>query len=660
MSISRAHFRELQILRYTDFEDEQAYRIAQRRRHNLAHHGWGIVQGLVLQPSLSGVSLSAGFAIDGYGRELTVSRRLEIRQSVLDEVLNALAVGNVDVWLTYHIVASDNPQEPCYEDAWLRLDCADPNRLTEPRHPAEVSLLDLDFGPERQPPDDPGQEWPVYLGRIAVGAGDISLPPHSRNLIDLSERVYASLVGASVQTPAGYPWLQLGDEEAADHRRFAISLPDAQGKPVDRWSIGRDGDSVLRGRMRLAPAYTSPLDGDGDLALMGTAPALSSGGGIQWDALANTPETARAWQLYRTAVEIEQGQQTFQVDQLRMESFHPGEEGDPTRASWVVGELDGQTAHILVPTEDPGQHMVVTALAAGAWGNRVFLRVIRVSATSFQLALVYYKHMPPMPLIDPTDPANAAHPNRREPDRFEVFDDLQIDTQAGRYCLTTVNTCSELVRLTWADPFGATSLPVDAAFSPLVSGEDGTFESLMTVRSDGTVIVNCDLHVEGQLMEGAIPADVEDERFRDELLGRWTKGLTLAGTEVDAYYEQPLQVSLAVTANNGVVEYDVTITHTIGGENRGVPIVSVLSEFRNDDRLLIHTENLDLEQPRPEDLNGDPNPNPLLPGDDMLLRSTVTLGEVGAITLTVRVFSLGVAQNTVEKSATTVIDLNPD
>jgi hypothetical protein len=523
MTIRRAHYRERQVLRYTDFADEQAYRIAMRRRHNLAHHGWGIVQGLVLTASVSGVRLSAGFAIDGYGRELSVAQALELRQPVLEEVLNGATAGYIDVWLSYHIQASDAAQEPCYEDAWLRLDCADPERLTEPRYPPEVALADLGFTPERQPPDDPAREWPVYLGRIIVGGGNVSLPPHSRNLIDRSERVYADLAGASVHTAAGFPWLQLGDEESADQRRFAIALPDADGKSVDRLSLDREGGTILRGDARLAPAGTSPLEGDGDLNLSGIAPDLGYGGGIQWDALQQSPTMAQAWQLYRTSIEVTQGTETLPVEQLRMETFHPGEEGDPTRAAWVVGEID------------------------------------------------------------------------------------------------------------------------ESHYSPF-----------MSIRSDGSVIIEGNLLVEGQLIEGAIPADVEDERFRDELLGRWTKGLTLAGTEVDAYYEQPLQVTVVTLPNNGTVQYDVTIAHTIGSEDRDVPIVSVLSEFRNDDRLLIYTESLNLET-RPD---GTPNNNPLEPGQDMQLRSTVDLGTVGAVTLTVRVFSLGVAQNTVEKSATKVIDLS--
>ena len=520
MSINRAHYREQQILRYLDLDNEQAYRIAMRRRHNLAHHGWGIVQGLTLEATAMGVSLSPGFAVDGYGRELVVPQRLRLGRSQFDQVLGPGGAGYVDVWLTYQLVKPARPGEYCYEDAWLRLDCCDdPATRVDPRRPREVPESALDASPEHVLPDDPAQAWPVYLGRIGVGIAGAA--PYR---IELAELAYATLVGASVHTPAGHHWLQIGDEEAADNRRFTISLPDEQGSNVDRLALGRDGDLTLRGKSRLSAAVTSALMGDGDLALLGTAPD-DSATGIGLDPLGATPETALPWQCYRTAVELMLGEQTINVNQLRFEMFHPGEEGDPARARWAVGQLDG-----------------------------------------------------------------------------------------------------------------------------------GVFKSLLRVRSDGTVIIDGDLWVGGQLIEGAIPADVEDERFRDELLERWTKGLTLAGTEVDAYYELPITVELENSVSGSAVTYKVTINHTGGGKGREVPILVVIGEFRNEDRLLIRSESLVLEfQPPPDQTV--PNPNPIMPGDTMIVGATTEPGITGAITLTVRVVALGAAQNQVEKTASTVFHI---
>lgn len=538
MRISRAHFRESQILRYSDLKDEQAYRIAMRRRHNLAHHRWGIVQGLVLEATRMGVTLSPGFAVDGYGRELVVTRVLELRRQLLENVLNGAEMGFVDVWLTYRVVASDDPKARCYEDAWVRLDCAgvgdNEPYLVDPRRPWEVPSTDLDFGPEQEPPDAPEREWPVYLGRIAVGMGDRTAPPYSSNAVVLTELAYATLVGASLQTPNGYPWMQIGDEEAADNRRFAISLPDDKGKPRDRLVIGRDGGTSFWGRSQIAPAHTDKRAGDGDLALIGIEPEQGAALGIELAALEGPPETARPWQLYRTSAELkrsESADRSHKVQQLRVETFHPGEEGDPQRSALVIGQRQ------------------------------------------------------------------------------------RID-------------------------------------------DEDTFFPELTVRSDGTVTIEHDLHVQGQLIEGAVPADLEDERFRDQVLERWTKGLTLAGTEVDAFYEIPLRIGqIEVRGELGEIEavpagetftYSIGFSHT-GDTDRNVPIVTVLGEFRDETRRLIQSETMD-EIPT----------EPLTPASgSVTVRKETSIGIAGAVTLTVRVVALGAAQNVVEKTVNTVIDITP-
>ena len=521
MSPKRVHYRESQTLTCAELSDEQGYRISMRRRHNLAQHRWGIVQGLALQPTLDGVSLSAGFAVDGYGRELLVPRQLTLQQELLVGVVGGTD-GVVDVWLEYH-VEPGSARGALLEAAWLRLDRAVADEPVDPQHPAEVAPTEFERGPEAEPPDAVAQAWPVYLGRIRLTADAASLSG-SRSTLELAERVHAALVGASIRTPAGHVWLQLGDEEAADSRCFALNLPDEQGQPIDRWMLDARGESTLRGRARLLPALHGPSEGNGHLLLQGTAPALAHGGGIEWGGAPVTAEAARAWQLYRTALPSAPPERPFAVDELRIETFHPGEQGDPTRSAWVLG---------------------------------------------------------------------------------------------------------------------------------LAAAERSVIAELLTVRSDGTVIVTGDLHVEGHLIEGAIPADLEDERFRDELLGRWTKGITLAGTEVDAYYELPLDVSVRILATTrdattgaARVQFQVTITHSGTSASREVPIVSVLCEFRNDERLLVHSQT---QAPTTTD--------PLEVGDQMVVSGEATLNVTRAVTLTVRVFALGVAQNAVEKSATAVFNV---
>jgi hypothetical protein len=48
IEITRVNYYDGQYLGPTDFTDEQAYHVAMRRRHHLAHHTWGLVRGLTL------------------------------------------------------------------------------------------------------------------------------------------------------------------------------------------------------------------------------------------------------------------------------------------------------------------------------------------------------------------------------------------------------------------------------------------------------------------------------------------------------------------------------------------------------------------------------------------------------------------------------------
>src|SRR3954464_1177126 len=77
--ILRLHYYERQYLGAADLEDQQAYLRDMRRRHNLAHHVWGIVTGLDLvevpvagDPTAVDVYIQPGMAIDGFGREIVV------------------------------------------------------------------------------------------------------------------------------------------------------------------------------------------------------------------------------------------------------------------------------------------------------------------------------------------------------------------------------------------------------------------------------------------------------------------------------------------------------------------------------------------------------------------------------------------------------------
>ncbi len=341
----RVRFRERQVLRATDLAAEQAYLIAMRRRHNIAHHGWGIVNGLELQDTPE-LAVQPGVAVDGYGRELIVSAPL----AITDEAFTELDSDTLDIWLFYDLVQVIVPQRGSWncgpgrntrvrEQASLLLTAA---RVVEPRFPVEVASEDFPFPPHRTPPDDPAREWPVYLGTARRADNTRSTRP------------YATLTGDLITSPSGRARMQVGSELRSDTRRFAVSSADSTGKLIDRLAVDREGNTTLNGdttilspagelgsrQLRLrenrAPAETptrsteplcGPSPGGGDKETPGAARMIS------FRPLKTTPEVAAPWQIYRTSIKTEQRT----IQELRVELGHPGDKGDPKLARLSIG-----------------------------------------------------------------------------------------------------------------------------------------------------------------------------------------------------------------------------------------------------------------------------------------------------------------------------------
>src|SRR5947209_4428453 len=118
IGISRVNYFSRQILRTQDFEDEQAYHLEARRRHNIGQHLWGIVSGLELKPDKDGtVFVTPGFAIDGFGRELVLPAGKAITLRAFDEKL----AESLDVWAVYSRTAGDQG-DPAYQPCVAAID----------------------------------------------------------------------------------------------------------------------------------------------------------------------------------------------------------------------------------------------------------------------------------------------------------------------------------------------------------------------------------------------------------------------------------------------------------------------------------------------------------------------------------------------------------
>ena len=144
-----------------------------------------------------------------------------------------------------------------------------------------------------------------------------------------------------------------------------------------------------------------------------------------------------------------------------------------TRSDAVTAVLDLATA--------TAQLLRVEAMGPGAWGNRLFVRVMAGSRTDnagnpagFRITVLYYRTAP-NPFVDPLNPANIGNPNRVDPDAIEDYDDLSADPLDGNYVLTRVNSNSTLIHVDFTNTAIAAAAPNFVAFGQLatVPGSDG-------------------------------------------------------------------------------------------------------------------------------------------------------------------------------------------
>jgi hypothetical protein len=270
--IVRVRYFDGQFLRPQDFTDEQAYHVAMRRRHNIGGHTWGIVYGLELTAA-EGLSVAPGLAVDGYGREIAVLRRLPVPELPPAPVTGEIAY---DVWLVYDRVGSDQPPSgyaPCGPEGaafyrWQelpRLLVTEADEAVDPLHPPGVPDGDLSFGPERTAPEE-DHPWPVLLGRVRRGTNP------GEFTVDGANRRYSGVFGASVVHPTGAARIDLGPTAPGDDAVFAVRSGDQAVLDVTTTDEGgvttnTHGHLAVHGELRLdgalrfdAPTQPAPDD----------------------------------------------------------------------------------------------------------------------------------------------------------------------------------------------------------------------------------------------------------------------------------------------------------------------------------------------------------------------------------------------------------------
>ncbi|HEU0013459.1 MAG TPA: hypothetical protein VFQ45_07230 [Longimicrobium sp.] len=140
----RLNYFDHQFLRVDDFTDEQAYHLGMRRAHNRLLHTPGVAQGLAVTHAGDTVTVGAGVALDGQGREVVLKEPVEL---ALPDAPTA--------WVT--VAYGERRIEPTTETG------AAGDRRWE-----EVPAVRV----ETEPPDDP--ETRLVLARVTLAEGRVA------------------------------------------------------------------------------------------------------------------------------------------------------------------------------------------------------------------------------------------------------------------------------------------------------------------------------------------------------------------------------------------------------------------------------------------------------------------------------------------------------
>ncbi len=129
----------------------------------------------------------------------------------------------------------------------------------------------------------------------------------------------------------------------------------------------------------------------------------------------------------------------------------------------------------------------VSAVGAGAWGNRVGVTVGPGSSSGnvFKLRVYYWRQPPPTPVVDPADPSRQKDPNRRAAAVVEEFDSLSADAASPDFYQRRINGQSALIEV---EQLASGNPPVTSDVRMLEGGDDGSelvLESYVGAASAG-------------------------------------------------------------------------------------------------------------------------------------------------------------------------------
>lgn len=241
--ILRLHYYERQYLGAADLEDQQTYLRDMRRRHNIGHHTWGIVIGLLLveepvagDPTAVDVFIQPGMAIDGFGREIIVMAPVKLDPLLFSSFANQQ---HRSVWIqfeqqlanqaqggyaqcngtnqfgriqeTYKVVIDPNP--PTHDDVSV-------NGILEPPGSTDLPIPPDDSIPFQEFPDDNNQpSWLIQLGWVNWDGVNVKFIPTNPASRLTDDRSYVGAVAANIYGPVPVP---ASPDPTTDAPRFVI------------------------------------------------------------------------------------------------------------------------------------------------------------------------------------------------------------------------------------------------------------------------------------------------------------------------------------------------------------------------------------------------------------------------------------------------------
>ena len=483
--LTRVYYGERQIITRDDLADEQQFLIAARRRHNLAQHDWGIVNGLELEDDFGAVKLAAGLAIDGYGRELILSQTLRIPLKYLVQ-LNADHIG---AWLTYALVdetvSRTTGEQRTREEARVRLETVSSADEIDPRRPTDVPSSQPGQTAEDAPLDDPNLQWPVFIGLVKRDS------PISFHVVSTPDRrPYAGLRGEMITSPSGAARVQVGAEAQGDNRAFAVSTLDAGGKIKERLSIDVDGNSIARGSVTVLRVKEPGIP---------KAPETTPAAQDQKEA-----EAYKAWYNANTAKDYPKA---IELAKAYLKKFPTGRYASYLQALWngnliierAAPEITNIVREGLAGCDDSGE-----STRPRYWGIEFGPVPPPKAATPWQ---VYHALVPP-----PEKPAPQIFKNEL---RFEFLDPGKKGNRKGNLFVVGRR-----------------------------DGVTGKFIPCLSVDAECTVTINQDVKVKGRVVLGEIQADPRDPRFQALVLSGWLQGMLSNTAQLSTFYGAAMSASL--------------------------------------------------------------------------------------------------------------------